>query len=167
MKPKNMPRPISVKAVGKPIMITITMSVSIKSPSAGSLMCSSPRPCRAGARSRRSLCAPSIAILRDSSSTYSLCASCSSMTSISATSFSRLGHSPVLQADDAAHDLGDALQHHERAGDRNDGLEMIDRRAVRRDVGMLVDAPGDRRRSRNPRRSARRCRAGRRRYTGR
>src|SRR6478609_11606210 len=39
----------------------------------------------------------SIAILRDSSSTYSLCASCSSMTSISATSLSRLGHSPVCR----------------------------------------------------------------------
>src|SRR6185312_5659837 len=39
--------------------------------------------------------ARSIAILRDSSSTYSLCASCSSMTSVSATSLSRLGHSPV------------------------------------------------------------------------
>src|SRR4030095_9200689 len=42
-------------------------------------------------------CAPSIAIFLDSSSTYWLCASCSSTTSISATSFSRLGHSPVLR----------------------------------------------------------------------
>src|SRR5262249_41775215 len=41
--------------------------------------------------------ARSIAILRDSSSTYSLCASCSSMTSISATSLRRLGHIPVLR----------------------------------------------------------------------
>src|SRR5262249_25546731 len=41
--------------------------------------------------------ARSMAILRDSSSTYSLCASCSSTTSISATSASRLGHSPVLR----------------------------------------------------------------------
>ena len=77
------------------------------------------RPFRADAPFRRSRAAPSIAILRDSSSTYSLCASCSSMTSISATSFSRLGHSPVLQADHAAHDLGDALQHDQRAGDRD------------------------------------------------
>src|SRR4051795_9613597 len=38
-----------------------------------------------------------IAILRDSSSTYSLWASCSSTTSISATSLRRLGHSPVLR----------------------------------------------------------------------
>src|SRR5204863_5434516 len=42
-------------------------------------------------------CARSIAILRVSSSTYSLCASCSSTTSISATSCSRLGHTPVLR----------------------------------------------------------------------
>src|SRR6185436_3034627 len=42
-------------------------------------------------------CARSMAILRDSSSTYSLCASCSSTTSISATSCSRLGHSPVFR----------------------------------------------------------------------
>ena len=41
--------------------------------------------------------ARSMAILRDSSSTYSLCASCSSTTSISATSLRRLGHSPVLR----------------------------------------------------------------------
>src|SRR5207344_2346284 len=47
-------------------------------------------------RATSSIClARSIAILRDSSSTYSLCASCSSMTSVSATSLSRLGHSPV------------------------------------------------------------------------
>ena len=46
------------------------------------------------------------------------------------------------EADDAAHDLGDALQHHQRAGDRDDGLEMVDRRAVGGDVGMLGDAPG-------------------------
>src|SRR6187401_3150688 len=39
----------------------------------------------------------SIAILRDSSSTYWLCANCSSTTSISATSLSRLGHSPVFR----------------------------------------------------------------------
>src|SRR4051812_47271479 len=43
MKPKNMPRPISVKAVGKPIMITITMSASMVSPRAGSLTLGSPR----------------------------------------------------------------------------------------------------------------------------
>src|SRR6185295_8603986 len=41
--------------------------------------------------------ARAMAILRDSSSTYSLCASCSSTTSISATSLRRLGHLPVTR----------------------------------------------------------------------
>ena len=35
MKPKNMPRPISVKAVGKPIMITTTMSAEHQQPERG------------------------------------------------------------------------------------------------------------------------------------
>jgi hypothetical protein len=38
MKPKKMPSPISVKAVAKPIMMTTTMSASIRSPRAGSLI---------------------------------------------------------------------------------------------------------------------------------
>src|ERR1043165_8610783 len=38
MKPKTIPSPIRVKAVGKPIMIATTIRVSIRSPSAGSLM---------------------------------------------------------------------------------------------------------------------------------
>src|SRR5215218_5822384 len=42
-------------------------------------------------------CARSMAIWRDSSSTYSLAASCSPTTSISATSLRRLGNSPVLR----------------------------------------------------------------------
>src|SRR5215470_12085221 len=57
--------------------------------------CKSPPMPRWRAASSISL-ALSIAILRDSSSTYSLAASCSSVTSISATSGRRLGHSPVL-----------------------------------------------------------------------
>src|SRR6185312_1734665 len=59
-------------------------------------VCKSPPMPRWRATSSISL-ARSIAILRDSSSTYSLFASCSSMTSISATSLSRLGHSPVFR----------------------------------------------------------------------
>ena len=47
-----------------------------------------------------------------------------------------------LEAGDAAHDLGDALQEDQGAGDRDHGLEMVDRRAVGGDVGMLGDAPG-------------------------
>ena len=35
------------------------------------------------------------------------------------TSLSRRGQAPVLQADDAAHDLGEALQQHQRAGQRD------------------------------------------------
>ena len=46
------------------------------------------------------------------------------------------------QADDAAHDFGDALQHHQCAGDRDDRLELIDGRTVRRHIRVLVDAPG-------------------------
>src|SRR5438034_7860903 len=38
MKPKNMPRPISVNAVGKPSMITTTIRPSIDSPSAALVM---------------------------------------------------------------------------------------------------------------------------------
>src|SRR6478672_6489608 len=43
MKPNIMPSPISVNAVGKPSMITTTISVSISSPSAGSLTFRPPR----------------------------------------------------------------------------------------------------------------------------
>ena len=59
-----------------------------------------------------------------------------------------LARGPValLEADDAADDLDDALRQQEGAGDRDDGLERIDRRAVGGDVGMLVDAPRNRRR---------------------
>src|SRR5450756_2089580 len=42
MKPNIMPRPISVNAVGKPIMITTTMSASMVSPSPASLTFGSP-----------------------------------------------------------------------------------------------------------------------------
>src|SRR5262252_3070023 len=42
MKPKNIPSPIKVNAVGKPIMITTTMSASMVRPSAGSLTFRSP-----------------------------------------------------------------------------------------------------------------------------
>src|SRR6266852_2771403 len=119
-----MPRPISVKAVGKPIMITITMSASIKSPSAGSLMCSCPRPCRAGARSRR--CAARDLLLDG------------------------VDLGDVVQAarpfagpetEDATHDLGDALQHDQRSGERDHRLEVVDWRAIRRDIRMLPDPP--------------------------
>src|SRR5438132_561981 len=43
MKPNIMPSPMSVNAVGKPSMITITISMSIVRPRAGSLTFGSPR----------------------------------------------------------------------------------------------------------------------------
>src|SRR6185436_18984198 len=45
-------------------------------------------------------------------------------------------------ANDAAHDLGDGLQHDKRPGHRNDELEIVERRAIRGDARMLVDTPG-------------------------
>src|SRR3989454_9630181 len=45
-------------------------------------------------------------------------------------------------ADDAADDLDDALHQHECAGERDDRLERIDRRALGGDVRMVVDSPG-------------------------
>src|SRR6185503_21046519 len=48
----------------------------------------------------------------------------------------------LLDADDAAHDLDDALRQQDRAGERNDRLEGIDRRPLVGDVRVLVDLPG-------------------------
>ena len=142
MKPKKMPSPIRVKAVAKPIMITTTMSAEHQEPEGGIahiLLSPAPMPrCRAAS----SICAArAIAAWRSHRRHARSERSCSSTTSISLTSFSRDGQAPVLQADDAAHHLGKALQQHQGAGDRDDGLEMVDRRAVGGDVGMLADAP--------------------------
>ncbi len=38
------------------------------------------------------------------------------------------------ETDDAPHDFGNPLQHHQCAGDRDNRLEMVDGRTVRRDV---------------------------------
>jgi hypothetical protein len=108
--PNPIPRPISVKAVGNPIMIAVTISPSIVSPRMGSLILfillkvavrgatssierASPKPRRVA--SSWMVWALPMASRRDSSSTSSLCASCVSMTSISSTSFSRSGQAPV------------------------------------------------------------------------
>ena len=48
------------------------------------------------------------------------------------------------EADDAAHDLGQSLKHHEGAGYRNDRLEVVDRRALRGHGRMLADPPRER-----------------------
>src|SRR5258706_15235118 len=46
-----------------------------------------------------------------------------------------------LQAYDATHDLGDALQHHQRASDGDHGFEVINRRSICRYIRMLRDPP--------------------------
>src|SRR5262245_3010795 len=50
-----------------------------------------------------------------------------------------------LETDDAAHDLGGALKHHQYSSHRNHRLELIDWRALRRDRRMLPDGPRFRR----------------------
>ena len=54
-----------------------------------------------------------------------------------------LARRPVAlpQTDHAADDLDDALQQQERAGNRDDRLERVDRRAVRGHVAVLADHP--------------------------
>src|SRR5262245_5615910 len=47
-----------------------------------------------------------------------------------------------LYADDAADDFGYALKQDERAGERNDHLEGVERRPIRSVVYMLVYEPG-------------------------
>src|SRR5450631_3171748 len=137
-----MPRPISVNAVGKPSMITTTISVSISRPSAGSLTFRSPRAdalvrglvdfvgafdgALAGLvvheRAARELLLDHVDLLGV---------------------LQAIRPDAGLQANDAAQDLGDSLDEDEDARDRNDGLERIDRRPVGRNVRMLVDAPRD------------------------
>src|SRR6266478_667113 len=50
-----------------------------------------------------------------------------------------------LEADDAARDLGSALEHHQGPSHRNHRLELVDRRALRRHSRMFPDGPGFRR----------------------
>ena len=64
------------------------------------------------------------------------------MTSISSTSSRRAGQAPVREAHDAADDLGQPLQHHQRARDRDHRLEVVDGRPLRGDGRVLADAPG-------------------------
>jgi hypothetical protein len=49
---------------------------------------------------------------------------------------------PGAEADQAAHDLGQPLQHDQHARERDHGLEVIDRRPLRGDGGVLGDPPG-------------------------
>jgi hypothetical protein len=88
-------------------------------------------------------CAPSIACRRDSSSTYSLRDELrlDDVDLLDVFEARRPGPSP--QALHAPDDLGQPLQHDENAGDRNDRLEVVDRRPVRGHRRMLADAPGE------------------------
>src|SRR5919199_90804 len=97
-----MPRPISVKAVGKPIMITTTMSPSIVRPRAASLMSVTRFPYRADAPSRRSVARALI----DELALRELLLDHVDLSHIleAARPFSG------PEADDAAHHLGQALQ---------------------------------------------------------
>jgi hypothetical protein len=76
------------------------------------------------------------------SSSFTCTISLSFSTSTSSTSCSRDGHSPCRMQIDATDDLDHALQQQEGAGQRQDGLERIDRRTVGGDVRMFVDGPG-------------------------
>src|SRR4051812_3775737 len=126
MKPKKMPSPIRVKAVAKPIMMTTTISASIRSPRAGSLMQS--RSCLdVSAHAALASGLLDLGCLGDGELARFL---------VDVLAMGQLfpdhvdlGH--VLeprrpgagsQADDAAHHLGDALQQHQRAGDRDHRL---------------------------------------------
>src|SRR3981081_2036892 len=138
MKPNIMPRPISVNAVGKPSMITTTISVSISSPSAGSLTFRSPR---ADALVRRLV--DVVRALDGALARFLVHGRAARELLLDHVDLLRVLQPvrPVagLQADDAAHDLGDPLDQHEHARDRDDGLEGIHSRAVGAHVRMLVD----------------------------
>src|SRR2546423_15643087 len=117
MKPKNMPRPISVNAVGKPSMMTTTMSPSIDKPSAASVMrtssCDRPR-----ARPRRfidllgALDHVAARFLVDIGAAGKLLLDDVHLLGV----LQPRWPGAAAQADDAAHDLGQALQHDDRAG---------------------------------------------------
>src|SRR3979490_2285152 len=131
MKPNIMPRPISVNAVGKPIMITITMRASMVKPSAASLTFSS--PCTdalvrgfvdlVGAFDR------TLArfLVHERAAGELLLNHVDLLDVLQA-----IGLLPGLQAHDAADDLGQPLDQHQNSGDRNDGLEWINGRPLRR-----------------------------------
>src|SRR5258708_10439562 len=140
MKPNIMPRPISVNAVGKPSMITTTMSPSMSKSRAGSVTLGSPRS-NALVRGFVDLVrafdrAPARFIVHERAAGELLLDHVDLLGILQA-----IGPYPRLQAHDAADDLADPLDQHQDAGDRNDGPERIDRRSVRRHVRVLIDAP--------------------------
>src|SRR4029077_9990229 len=120
-----MPRPISVNAVGKPIMITITMSASMVSPSPASLTFCSPGTDAlvrglvdiVGALDR----ALARFLVHQRAAGELLLDHVDLLDVLEA-----IGPCPGLQAHDAADDLGESLDQHQNSGDRDDGLEWID-----------------------------------------
>src|SRR5690349_14819487 len=136
-----MPRPISVNAVGKPIMITITMSASMVSPSAGSLTFSSPRAdslMRGLVDVVRLFDRPLARFLVHVRAAGELLLDHVDLLGV----LQPLGPLSGPEAHHAAGDLGHALDQHQDTGDRDDGLERINRGPVRGDVRMFQDAPG-------------------------
>src|SRR5437660_403305 len=144
MKPNIMPRPISVNAVGKPIMITITMSASMVSPSPASLTFGSPRTDALVRGLVDIVCALDCALARflvHQRAAGELLLDYVDLLRV----LQAIGPFPGLQAHDAARDLGQSLDQHQHAGDRDDRLEGINRRPLRCHVRVLIDAPRNRR----------------------
>src|ERR1041384_5388486 len=122
MKPNTMPRPISVKAVGKPNMITTTIRPSIVSPRPASLTFGS---LRAYALVRRFIdlmgvfdCTLARFLVNQRAAGELLFNDIDLLRVLKA-----LRPLAGSQADRAAPDLGDTLNEHQDASDRNDGLE--------------------------------------------
>src|SRR4051812_36318698 len=127
MNPNIMPRPISVKAVGKPIMMTTTMSASMVRPRAGSLTLGSPAAHALVGRLVDVLGALDRALARllvhEGAAGQLLLDHVDLLRVLQAV---RPGAG--LQAHDAAQDLRDPLDEDQHPGDRDDGLERVDGR---------------------------------------
>src|SRR4029077_12535768 len=132
-----MPRPISVNAVGKPIMITITMSASMVKPSAASLTFGSPSPDAlvrglvdiVGAFDR----ALARFLVHERAAGELLLDHVDLLHVLQA-----IRPLPGPQAHDAADDLRQSLNQNQNARDGNNGLEWINRRPLRRHVRVFI-----------------------------
>src|SRR5512136_732503 len=128
-----MPRPISVNAVGKPIMITTTMSASMVSPSAASLTFSSSRT-DALVRSLVDLVgsfdrALARFLVHQRAAGELLLDHIDLLHVLQA-----IRPFPGSKAHNAADDLGQSLDQHQNSRDRDDGLEWINGWPLRRHV---------------------------------
>src|SRR5678810_857098 len=146
MKPKNMPRPISVNAVGKPSMITTTIRPSIERPRAASLMSvASPLGAGAAAALPRRL-VDRLGLLDDVTLGLLVDVGAAGELLLDDVDLFRVlqARRPFAgaDADDATQDLGEALQHDDGAGERDDELERIERqrRRVERRLAHRVRA---------------------------